>query len=313
MLSPTAQPRSGTFRSPVRPAGKILTYIKAAELRTRYFSADQQDLVGGSPMRVMMIQPNYHSGGAEIAGNWPPGWVAYIGGALKTAGITNIRFVDAMTNYIPDDKLAEMIRQIAARRGDGHRHHADDLPGAEDAADRPGSGAELHHHPRRHPSDLHVRPGAQRSAWIDYIVRGEGEEITVNLMRAIQDGTHLRERRDDQGPRLPGRRPAGGHAGAPGHQGSRQPDAGLVAAGMGQIHLHAAELPVAVPNFARGCPFTCRFCSQWKFWRQYRTRDPKKFVDEVETLVRDHNVGFFILADEEPTINRKKFIALARS
>jgi hypothetical protein len=35
---------------------------------------------------------------------------------------------------------------------------------------------------------------------------------------------------------------------------------------------------------------------------------PKKVVDEIENLVNDHDVGFFILADEEPTINRKKFI-----
>ena len=33
--------------------------------------------------------------------------------------------------------------------------------------------------------------------------------------------------------------------------------------------------------------------------------DPKKFVDEIEVLVREHQVGFFILADEEPTINSK--------
>jgi anaerobic magnesium-protoporphyrin IX monomethyl ester cyclase len=65
---------------------------------------------------------------------------------------------------------------------------------------------------------------------------------------------------------------------------------------------------VAIPNMARGCPFTCSFCSQWKFWRNYRIRDPKKVVDEIEILVRDHQVGFFILADEEPTINRKKFV-----
>ena len=70
---------------------------------------------------------------------------------------------------------------------------------------------------------------------------------------------------------------------------------------MGQVHLHSARS-------ARGCPFTCSFCSQWKFWRDYRIRDPKKVVDEIETLVRDHDVGFFILADEEPTINRKKFV-----
>jgi anaerobic magnesium-protoporphyrin IX monomethyl ester cyclase len=65
---------------------------------------------------------------------------------------------------------------------------------------------------------------------------------------------------------------------------------------------------VAIPNFARGCPFTCSFCSQWKFWRDYRIRDPKAVVDEIETLVKEHDVGFFILADEEPTIHRKKFI-----
>jgi anaerobic magnesium-protoporphyrin IX monomethyl ester cyclase len=65
---------------------------------------------------------------------------------------------------------------------------------------------------------------------------------------------------------------------------------------------------VAIPNMARGCPFTCSFCSQWKFWRDYRVRDPKKVVDEIEKLVNEHGVGFFILADEEPTINRKKFI-----
>ncbi len=65
---------------------------------------------------------------------------------------------------------------------------------------------------------------------------------------------------------------------------------------------------VAIPNMARGCPFTRSFCSQWKFWRDYRIRDPKKVVDEIEKLVKEHDVGFFILADEEPTINRRKFV-----
>ncbi len=38
---------------------------------------------------------------------------------------------------------------------------------------------------------------------------------------------------------------------------------------------------------------------------RYRIRDPKKVVDEIEKLVNEHGVGFFILADEEPTITRK--------
>jgi anaerobic magnesium-protoporphyrin IX monomethyl ester cyclase len=28
----------------------------------------------------VFVHPNYHSGGAEIAGNWPPAWVAYLAG-----------------------------------------------------------------------------------------------------------------------------------------------------------------------------------------------------------------------------------------
>ena len=36
-------------------------------------------------MRILFIHPNYHSGGAEIAGTWPPAWVAYLAGSLRTA------------------------------------------------------------------------------------------------------------------------------------------------------------------------------------------------------------------------------------
>jgi anaerobic magnesium-protoporphyrin IX monomethyl ester cyclase len=48
-------------------------------------------------MRILMIQPNYHSGGAEIAGNWPASLVPYVGGALKSAGFNQVHFVDAMS------------------------------------------------------------------------------------------------------------------------------------------------------------------------------------------------------------------------
>jgi anaerobic magnesium-protoporphyrin IX monomethyl ester cyclase len=61
-------------------------------------------------MHVLLIHPNYHSGGAEIAGNWPPAWVAYLAGSLKAAGYTQVTFVDAMTNHLSDEDLkARMI------------------------------------------------------------------------------------------------------------------------------------------------------------------------------------------------------------
>ena len=51
-------------------------------------------------MRIVLIHPNYHSGGAEIAGNWPPAWVAYLTGYLKAGGYHDITFIDAMTHHL---------------------------------------------------------------------------------------------------------------------------------------------------------------------------------------------------------------------
>ncbi len=63
-------------------------------------------------MRIVLIHPNYHSGGAEIAGNWPPAWAAYIAGALKTAGFDDVHFIDAMTNDLPDEVIAERLAAL---------------------------------------------------------------------------------------------------------------------------------------------------------------------------------------------------------
>ena len=60
-------------------------------------------------MRILLIHPNYHSGGAEIAGNWPPAWVAYLAGSLRQAGYTDIRFVDAMTNKLSEDDVRAIL------------------------------------------------------------------------------------------------------------------------------------------------------------------------------------------------------------
>lgn len=261
-------------------------------------------------MRVLMIQPNYHAGGAEIAGNWPPGWVAYIGGALKGAGITNIRFVDAMTNHIDDDRLREIIRQnapdvVLATAITPMIYKAQrTLELAKEAA--PNAVTVLG---GIHPTFMYAQVLGE-APWIDYIVRGEGEEIAVELLNAIRDGTHREVRGAIRGIAYleDGKVIATPARPVIKDLDSLTPDWSLLE--WDKYIYVPLNTRVAVPNFARGCPFTCRFCSQWKFWRKYRVRDPKKFVDEIEVLVREHKVGFFILADEEPTINRKKFVAL---
>ena len=57
------------------------------------------DLSPGEKTRCVFVQPNSRAGGAEIVGHWPSGRVAYIGGALKSAGSEDITFIDATTNH----------------------------------------------------------------------------------------------------------------------------------------------------------------------------------------------------------------------
>ena len=261
-------------------------------------------------MRILLIQPNYHSGGAEIAGNWPPSWVPYVGGALKTAGFTEVRFIDAMSNHIEDAELAIQIQEyqpdvvlataitpMIYKSQSTLKLVKEVLPHAKAIM----GGI--------HPTYMY-REVFQEAPWIDYIIRGEGEEITVNLLRSIQEGTDLDDRRGILGIAF---LENGKIVATPAHPPIKNlntltPDWTLL--DWDKYIYTPLNTRVAVPNYSRGCPFRCRFCSQWKFWRKYRSRSPQHFVDEIERLVRDHNVGFFILADEEPTINKSRFIAL---
>lgn len=261
-------------------------------------------------MRIVLVHPNYHSGGAEIAGNWPPAWVAYIAGQLKAAGYKDVRFIDAMTDHMENDKLEQELRFA---RPDVVMCTAI-TPAIYKAQET------LALVKRVAPQAVTVLGGIHgtfmygqvlsEAPWIDYIIRGEGEEIAVEFIRALDTGRLPAERESIKGLAfLEDGKPFATPAHPPVQDlDSLTPDWGVL--DWSKYIYIPLNCRVAIPNFARGCPFTCSFCSQWKFWRQYRTRDPKKFVDEIEVLVKQHDVGFFILADEEPTINRKKFVAL---
>ncbi|MEY4871485.1 MAG: magnesium-protoporphyrin monomethyl ester anaerobic oxidative cyclase [Pseudomonadota bacterium] len=259
-------------------------------------------------MRIVFIHPNYHSGGAEIAGNWPPAWVAYLTGSLRAAGFDDIHFIDAMTNHVgPEDLRARLVDLqpdlvgVTAITPAIYEAEAV-LKLAQDAV--PGAVRVL--------GGIHAtfmfRQVLEEAPWVDVIVRGEGEEIMVALAEAVRDGRWPRDQRKIKGLafRDGDEIVATQAASTVKNLDGIDPDWSILE--WDKYIYVPLGVRAAIPNMARGCPFTCSFCSQWKFWRDYRVRDPKKVVDEIERLVNDHDVGFFILADEEPTINKKKFV-----
>ncbi|ANT65778.1 MULTISPECIES: magnesium-protoporphyrin IX monomethyl ester anaerobic oxidative cyclase [Prosthecochloris] len=264
-------------------------------------------------MKILMVQPNYHSGGAEIAGNWTPSWVAYIGGALKQAGYTQIRFVDAMADDLPDETIEEIIRKnepdvvMTTNITPSIFKAQDIMKAAKKVNPRIRTIMGGIHSTFMYPQVLSEAPET------DYVIRGEGEEIAVNLIKAIDAGTDLQDRENITG--IAYINEEGKVHATPAHPviedlDTLTPDWSLYE--WDKYIYTPLNCRLAVPNFARGCPFTCTFCSQWQFWRRYRARSPKHFVDEIEILVKKYNVGFFILADEEPTINKQKFVSLCQ-
>lgn len=260
-------------------------------------------------MRILLVHPNYHSGGAEIAGNWPPAWAAYLAGALRGAGYDDVHFIDAMTDHVDDEALEARIRELKP-----------DVVGTTAITPSIYKAEEtLKIAKKVSPAIITMLGGVHatfmfkqvltEAPWIDVIVRGEGEEILLDLVRAIDDGRWPLARHEIQGLAFLDGQDIIATKAAPTVKDLEKikPDWGILEWGK-YIYIPLGKR-VAIPNMARGCPFTCSFCSQWKFWRDYRIRDPRAVVDEIEGLVNDHDVGFFILADEEPTINRKKFIA----
>ena len=50
---------------------------------------------------------------------------------------------------------------------------------------------------------------------------------------------------------------------------------------------------------SRGCPHRCTFCSEWRFWGgKWRPRNPKKVVDEIELLHKRHGRECFWFGDD---------------
>ncbi|MEA2027967.1 MAG: magnesium-protoporphyrin IX monomethyl ester anaerobic oxidative cyclase [Campylobacterota bacterium] len=141
---------------------------------------------------------------------------------------------------------------------------------------------------------------------IDYIVRGEGEEIIKNLFSALHQGGDLAQ--------VEGvvYKENGALVITPTPKPIKNLDAYRV--GWELINLakysYWGEKRAVVMQFSRGCPHQCNYCGQRLFWQKWRHRDPKKFASEIAWLHREHGVEVINLADENPTSSKRVWAEL---
>ncbi len=259
-------------------------------------------------MRILLINPPHSSIGSRLAGeHLPPLGLLSIGGPLLDRG-HQVRLLDA--DYAPmrsDEILAETLKYHPELVMFGHSGSTSAQPvisrisrliRREDDSVRIILGGVVP------PS--HWREILESDPQIDCIVRGEGEEIIVNLVEALQSGSPLEQVRGIaiRSNGSPVRTPA-----APVIENLDALRVGWELMG-GTHYTYWGRRKAVVIQFSRGCPHSCSYCGQRLFWRKWRHRDPQLLADEIEMLNREYGVEVINFADENPAADQSAWRSL---
>lgn len=150
---------------------------------------------------------------------------------------------------------------------------------------------------------------------VDIVVRGEGEETMLALVKAISD-----------------KKPLSTVRGISYKNGSNaiiaNPDRPLIKdldsisfpawdlLPMDKYYLPATRKGVlgksATVLTSRGCPFNCIFCSKAVFGRTIRYRSPENIINEVEILKNKYNVREILFVDDTISLDKDRMIELCK-
>ncbi len=255
--------------------------------------------------RVLLVTSPYHAGVVEAAGVWLPLGFVYIAGAARAAG-AEVLIHDAMSLFTSHDDIAKVIEEFRP-----------DLVGTTAiTATEPDARVICETAKRWDPAVKTVVGNVHATfCWeevlgdpnVDFVVRGEGEATTADLVRALAAG-------DEAWERIPGLawRKDGKPFSTPPRAFARDLDTLETAWDLLDWPLYryrpSPEGRLAIASSARGCGQRCSFCSQQKFWaRTWRGRDPARFVSELEMLRDRHGVSVAMLSDETPTSSRTRW------
>lgn len=130
---------------------------------------------------------------------------------------------------------------------------------------------------------------------IDFVVRGEGERTLVELLRCLEKGQDpyqvkgIALRQDDRIVLTPPQPPVDVNS-------LPLPAYHLLSMGSYYFTIFGK---FATLLSSRGCPHKCTFCSEWRFWGAgWRPREPKRVVDEMELLNKEHGRECFWFGDD---------------
>ena len=258
-------------------------------------------------MKILLVNAPHLSIGSRLANeHLPPLGLLSIGGPLIDAGHDVDLFDADYYNY----KISIVIEEIMKRNPDvlmmGHSGSTSAQPIIN----------EITKQVRAKNTDIKIVIGGvfptyhwceilEENSQIDYIIRGEGEQTTINLINALANGINP-ESVKGLAFRINGTPTLTTSATI-----IRNLDDYRIAWELmeGYNYTYWGKHKAVVIQFSRGCPYPCTYCGQSLFWQKWRHRSPRSLADEFEMLHKKYGVTVFNFADENPSSNAEAWIA----
>ena len=143
---------------------------------------------------------------------------------------------------------------------------------------------------------------------IDIIVRGEGEQTLINLIKQLNNNKPLNQingisfRHNNHIIHTQPQPPI------PNLDSLPFPAYHLIEDTITKYHftmMAGPKTPYMILEGARGCEYQCTFCTQWNYWGGiWRTKSPKRIANEIEHLHNQYGSVFIWFSDDH--INLKK-------
>jgi anaerobic magnesium-protoporphyrin IX monomethyl ester cyclase len=142
--------------------------------------------------------------------------------------------------------------------------------------------------------------------WIDYGIKGEGEETFVELVRFLKKSKKLSGLSPEKITGL-----VYHNSGKVMINPARPEIAQMDSILMPDRKLWAERLGVAHIMTSRGCPFRCSFCSEPVLWKKYRTNSVDYVLEEIRDIQRHFNPPHLLFGDDLFTVDRQRLYEMS--
>ncbi len=253
-------------------------------------------------MKVLLISPQGSNIYAKMKVALPPLGIAYLAAVIREKG-HKVKIIDRsieQQKLLPEDFAPFDLIGISA---DTPRY-----PEAVEIARTAKKAGKMVTMGGYHVTFLDKE--ALETGVVDIIIRGEAEEIIVNLIDALEKKKDLSTVkgisfvRDGNLIRTP--------VAPPPQNLDAMPFPARDLLSLKKYSSQMAGLPVTNLITSRGCPFNCYFCSSSKFGGlKWRYRSAKSIADEIEILYHDYGYRTFAFMDDNFTLSKRRVMNFA--